>query len=283
VYRTVFALKQVGWSPELKPANRYGHNYRMTEMQAVLLRGGLRRIEEQTRIRDENAQYLAARLPRLGGPLKAARRDPRVTRQAYYAMTLVYDPKMAAGLCKHAYLWALAAERCYLGDTYWPVYRAPLLNLYDTTSPVPYRKEKLPQNYRNLNLPNTERAVNDTAVILSHGHLLGDRVLRAIGQILQANIKGRDIAARLGGEEFAVLLLGTSSQGAQVLAEQIRLAVARGRIRRIDGTELVGAITVSIGIASARAGEDFDALLARTDAALYRAKRDGRNLVRPAE
>jgi diguanylate cyclase len=68
-----------------------------------------------------------------------------------------------------------------------------------------------------------------------------------------------------------------------VLAEQIRLAVARGRIRRIDGTELAGAITVSIGIASARAGEDFDALLARTDAALYRAKRDGRNLVRLAE
>jgi diguanylate cyclase len=122
------------------------------------------------------------------------------------------------------------------------------------------------------------KVINDT-----HGHLLGDRVLRAIGQILQANIKGRDIAARLGGEEFAVLLLGTSSQGAQVLAEQIRLAVARGRIRRIDGTELVGAITVSIGIASARAGEDFDALLARTDAALYRAKRDGRNLVRLAE
>jgi diguanylate cyclase len=122
------------------------------------------------------------------------------------------------------------------------------------------------------------KLINDT-----HGHLLGDRVLRAIGQILQANIKGRDIAARLGGEEFAVLLLGTSSQGAQVLAEQIRLAVARGRIRRIDGTELAGAITVSIGIASARAGEDFDALLARTDAALYRAKRDGRNLVRLAE
>jgi diguanylate cyclase len=122
------------------------------------------------------------------------------------------------------------------------------------------------------------KLINDT-----HGHLLGDRVLRAIGQILQANIKGRDIAARLGGEEFAVLLLGTSSQGAQVLAEQIRLAVARGRIRLIDGTELAGAITVSIGIASARAGEDFDALLARTDAALYRAKRDGRNLVRLAE
>jgi len=122
------------------------------------------------------------------------------------------------------------------------------------------------------------KVVNDT-----HGHLLGDRVLRAIGQVLQANIKGRDISARLGGEEFAVLLLGTSGQGAQVLAEQIRLAVARGRIRRIDGTELSGAITVSIGIATAQTNEDFDSLLARADAALYRAKRDGRNLVRLAE
>jgi diguanylate cyclase len=119
------------------------------------------------------------------------------------------------------------------------------------------------------------KTINDT-----HGHLLGDRVLRVIGQILQANIKGRDISARLGGEEFAVLLLGTSAQGAQVLAEQLRSAVARGRIRRIDGTELAGAITVSIGITCAKPGEDFDALLVRADAALYRAKRDGRNLVR---
>ena len=175
VYRTVFALKQVGWTPEMAPANRYGHNYRMNEMQAVLLRGGMTRIEEQTRIRDENAQYIAARLRRMGGPLQAARRDPRITRQAYYAMTLVYDPKKAGGLHKNGYCHALGAERCSMGGTYWPVYSAPLLNLYDRTSPVPYRNSKQLQDYKSLKLPNTERAVNDTAVALPHTHLLGDQ------------------------------------------------------------------------------------------------------------
>jgi diguanylate cyclase (GGDEF)-like protein len=81
------------------------------------------------------------------------------------------------------------------------------------------------------------KAVNDT-----YGHLLGDKVLRAVAHVLQANIKGRDVAARIGGEEFAVLLPQTTLRGATVLAEQIRCAVAEGRIRRPNG-ELIGAVT----------------------------------------
>jgi len=88
VYAIVHALKQVGWGPDGKPANRYGHNYRMTEMQAALLRAGLTRLPEQTRRREESAAMLREGLARLGGPLRVARRDPRVTRQAYYALTL---------------------------------------------------------------------------------------------------------------------------------------------------------------------------------------------------
>jgi L-glutamine:2-deoxy-scyllo-inosose/3-amino-2,3-dideoxy-scyllo-inosose aminotransferase len=188
IYKIVFALKQVGWAPDMTAANRYGHNYRMTEMQAVLLRGGLTRIREQTRIRDENALYLADRLRRMGGPLRAAPRDPRVTRQAYYAMTFVYDPAKALGMNKQAYTRALGAEKCPLGGTYWPCYAAPLLNLYDRTSPVPYRKSKTIQNYKELKLPNTERAVNETALTLSHAHLLGtpeymDELLAAIEKV----------------------------------------------------------------------------------------------------
>lgn len=168
----------------MQPANRYGHNYRMNEMQAVLLRGGLTRIEDQTRIRDENAQYIAERLRRMGGPLRAARRDSRVTRQAYYAMTFVYDAKAAGGLPKSGYAHTLIAEGFMLGSTYWPVYSAPLMNLYDRTSPVPYRDQKKLQDYRSLKLPNTERAVNETAGLLSHVHLLGDRAY--IDQLLAA-------------------------------------------------------------------------------------------------
>lgn len=189
VYKIVYALKQVGWGPDGQPANRYGHNYRMNEMQAVLLRGGMTRIAEQTRKRDEAAQYLAGQLARIGGPLRSARRDPRVTRQAYYAMTLVYDPQLAGGLPKAAYQWALGREGVGLNSTYWPVYAAPLLNLYDRTSPVPYRDQKKIQNYRTLKLPNVEKAVNETALLLSHPHLLGEQAYldELIGGIRKVN------------------------------------------------------------------------------------------------
>jgi diguanylate cyclase len=118
------------------------------------------------------------------------------------------------------------------------------------------------------------KQVNDT-----HGHLLGDKVLRAIGHTLQANIKGRDLAARIGGEEFAILLRQTTLKGAETLAEQIRVAVATGRIRRADGKELPGSITLSLGVAVGRGGDTLEGLLARADAALYAAKRTGRNRV----
>ncbi len=184
VYKIAYALKQVGWGPDGQAANRYGHNYRITEMQAVLLRGGLSRLAEQTRLREENAATVREGLAALGGPLRAAFRDPRITRQAYYAMTLCYDAKKAAGLPKAAYSAALAAEGCSLYGTYWPVYSAPLLNLYDRTSPVPYRDPKRMQNYRTLKLANTEKAVNETALVLSHTHLLGSAAY--IGELLLA-------------------------------------------------------------------------------------------------
>jgi len=75
---------------------------------------------------------------------------------------------------KDPFARALQAEGCALGGTYGPVYRAPLMNLYDHTSPVPFRDPKTIQDYRSLKLPNVERAVSSTALLLSHTHLLGD-------------------------------------------------------------------------------------------------------------
>jgi diguanylate cyclase len=118
------------------------------------------------------------------------------------------------------------------------------------------------------------KQINDT-----HGHLLGDKAVRAIGRILHENIKRRDIVGRWGGEEFTVLLLHTAITGAQTVAEQIRAAVERLRIRKVDGTELEGCITISLGVAVAQDGEGFDNLMRRADAALYRAKHEGRNRV----
>jgi len=187
VYRAIFALKQVGWMPDpaaphqpgqvppLVPGMKYGHNYRLTEMQAVLLRGGLQRLEEQTLRREENARYLTDRLERIGGPLRAVRRDPRITRQAYYAMTFVFDAGQAQGVDKHQYARALGAEGCVLQNPYWPVYRSPLLALYDRTSPVPFRDPGKIQNYADLRLPNVEKACHETALVMPHHHLLGDR------------------------------------------------------------------------------------------------------------
>ena len=118
------------------------------------------------------------------------------------------------------------------------------------------------------------KQVNDT-----HGHLLGDKVLRAVAQVLQANIKGRDIVARFGGEEFAVLLLHATPAGALAVAEQIRVAIAHGQIRTPTAGKLVGAITVSAGVAIAAPGDSLETALERADGALYEAKRSGRNRV----
>ena len=119
--------------------------------------------------------------------------------------------------------------------------------------------------------------VNDT-----YGHPLGDKVIRSVAQVLRDHIKGRDVAARLGGEEFAVLLPHTTLAGAAALADHIRLAVAAGQIKRSSGQSL-GNVTVSVGVAVIRIGETLELLIERADAAMYVAKREGRNRVRLAE
>jgi diguanylate cyclase len=118
------------------------------------------------------------------------------------------------------------------------------------------------------------KVVNDT-----YGHVLGDKVIRAVAHVLRSSIKGRDVAARLGGEEFAVLLPQTSLSGAAAVAEQIRGTVAQGRICRPDGNESIGQVTLSVGVAVAKSGDTLEALLERADAAMYTAKRAGRNRI----
>lgn len=118
------------------------------------------------------------------------------------------------------------------------------------------------------------KQLNDT-----YGHLLGDRVLRAIAHTMRASIKGKDVAARYGGDEFSLLLPQTTIHDAKAVAEQIRASVATGRIRRLDGQLLRRDVTLSIGVATGDTTEGFEALMARADAALYRAKRSGRNRV----
>ena len=102
------------------------------------------------------------------------------------------------------------------------------------------------------------------------GHQIGDQVLRLVAQVLTRSIKGRDLAARYGGEDFAVILPQT---------EQIRLTVAGNRIRSKSNGSDLGRITLSIGCARYLPGEPLTGLIQRADEALYRAKRAGRNRV----
>jgi len=115
---------------------------------------------------------------------------------------------------------------------------------------------------------------NDT-----YGHLFGDNVIRSVAQTMAAHVKGQDTVARIGGEEFAILLPDTPLHGACTLAERLRATVQNGRIRRGDGTASIGGVTVSLGVASHCAGEGFEDFMRRADGALYRSKGEGRNRV----
>ena len=122
------------------------------------------------------------------------------------------------------------------------------------------------------------KSFNDT-----YGHPVGDQVLKLVAQMLAKSVKGRDLPARYGGEEFAIILPQTDIAGAGSLAEQLRATVAGNRIRlKLSGRNL-GRITMSIGCAQHEPGEAPQSLVERTDQALYRAKREGRNRVIVAE
>jgi len=113
------------------------------------------------------------------------------------------------------------------------------------------------------------KRVNDT-----YGHEAGDEVLRRLARTLEMRLRGSDVIARLGGEEFVALLPDTDLEGARAIAQALVTATAQQQ------DPVVGTITVSAGVASMRGAEDSgSALLRRGDMALYEAKGQGRNRV----
>jgi diguanylate cyclase len=113
----------------------------------------------------------------------------------------------------------------------------------------------------------------------SWGHQTGDQVLRLVASCLSENTKGRDTAARYGGEEFVVLLRRTGLEAATRVADQIRGTVETKKLVKKSTGDILGTITISIGVAQFASGETSEAVIRRADACLYGAKHHGRNLV----
>ena len=117
------------------------------------------------------------------------------------------------------------------------------------------------------------KAVNDT-----YGHIVGDKLLVQIGQILNECVRATDLVFRCGGDEFGVILPGTSSEGALHVAEKILERMQSGEVLKSLG--YAGPASVSIGIAEYRHGSPSENLVADADHALYDSKRAGKNTVR---
>lgn len=110
-----------------------------------------------------------------------------------------------------------------------------------------------------------------------YGHAAGDEALRRAGQVLQQTVRSGDVAARIGGEEFAVICLNTDIAEARTMAERIRLTMAETPISYRDKEFR---ITFSIGLAPLQRDDGQETLMHNADQALYAAKQVGRNTVR---
>jgi diguanylate cyclase (GGDEF)-like protein len=108
------------------------------------------------------------------------------------------------------------------------------------------------------------------------GHACGDQALRLFADTARATLRDNDVMGRLGGEEFALAMPGTSLAGAQYAAERLRIAVAEAPPLACAATYRM---TVSIGLVMIDPSEELTAALARADHALYAAKTGGRNRV----
>ena len=109
------------------------------------------------------------------------------------------------------------------------------------------------------------------------GHPLGDSALVHLGRVMQSVLRSEDVLARIGGDEFAILLPNTTLLAAASLAERLRLQVMQSPLPLPDGDKLV--ITISAGLVENGEGELMESLYARADQLLYQAKQSGRNCV----
>jgi diguanylate cyclase (GGDEF)-like protein len=120
------------------------------------------------------------------------------------------------------------------------------------------------------------KQINDT-----RGHPAGDEVLKHFAELCRTESRTTDMVARLGGEEFGILLPQTVLAEAEIIAERLRQSVADYAVQ-LDGEAEPLRFTVSIGLAATGPDVTIEQLISRADRALYRAKQAGRNCIRCA-
>jgi diguanylate cyclase len=119
------------------------------------------------------------------------------------------------------------------------------------------------------------KKVNDT-----HGHVMGDRVIQALGEVLRSCVSDKaHFVARYGGEEFAILLPHCSLDFSVKLADTVRQRTKAMKIRDRRTQEVVLTVSISGGVAAMQPGDDAQVLIARADRALYKSKEAGRDRV----
>ncbi|MET0171638.1 MAG: GGDEF domain-containing protein [Agrobacterium vaccinii] len=140
-----------------------------------------------------------------------------------------------------------------------------LASMYDNTMALQFSSLVL------LDVDNFKR-VNDT-----FGHPVGDKILASVASVIRANVRKDGFVARSGGEEFAIILEGSSQDEVQVLCERIRMSLEKTPFRHSKSGIDYGQVTISIGYAMASQAQNPGELYARADIALYHAKENGRN------
>jgi diguanylate cyclase (GGDEF)-like protein len=237
------------------------------------------REREPLEVEQDGAFALASSMGRIGpseipvGAMTVARTD-RAFNNAERDVFL-YLVTQAAASVENVALHELVSEQAVTDDLTGLANKRAFRDVMDTEAARAGRFE------HNLSLLVIDlddfKLVNDT-----HGHLQGDEVLRTVGRILAAESRGIDVPARYGGEEFAVALPETDTEGAVEFAERVRSAIEAASIPMVDGPGELR-VTASLGLATlpGLAANAHD-LFAAADAALYDAKRAGKNRVEVA-
>ena len=164
-------------------------------------------------------------------------------------------------------------EEMALRDSLTGLFNARYLQMRLQEELAAAKRHRIPVSLVLFDIDHFKR-VND-----DHGHTVGDRMLRLIGRTILSKLREGETVARVGGEEFALLMPHTSAKNAAMGAERIREAIGQTALETDNGREL--AVTVSAGVACAtdHATHSVEAIYRLADQALYQAKKQGRNRV----